>query len=162
MKFTRAIARTHAGPDLGDVGRVVILHHARASVLTLALAGCSREPAPVTPTSELPPLPPSSGTPVGYLLDHSGELALSTDQVDKLRTIDTSLAARNDGIDTQLREIERPQEEAPPDKNAPPPPPPNRAPGAEPVHTTPDAAKLHEARAANSKDAHARRNSHST
>jgi len=126
-----------------------------ALVLVLAAGGCHREPKPITPAEgELPPLPPASGTPVGYLLDNSSQLQLTGDQFDKLRQIDASLSARNDAIDTQLREIETPEEEPPPEKNAPPPiRPRNMAPGAAPMRTTLDASKLHEARAANNTEA---------
>ena len=128
------------------------------STLFLVLAaGCSRDGRPTTPIaadSELAPLPPASGTPVGYLLDNSTSLKLSGDQYEKLRQIDASLSARNDAIDTQLREIETPEEEAPPDKNAPPPVrPKNMAPGASPMRTTVDASKLHEARSAQNTEA---------
>ncbi len=122
---------------------------------SLALGGCHREPGPVTPgAGEMPPLPPASGTPVGYLLDNSAQLKLSDEQFTKLKQIDDSLSARNDAIDTQLREIETPEQEAPPEKNAPPPiRPKNMAPGAVPTRTTTDASKLHEARAANNTEA---------
>lgn len=100
------------------------------------------------------PLPPASGTPVGYLLDNSGQLKLTGEQIDKLKKIDASLSARNDALDTQLREIEKPEEEPPPDKNDPPPVRPrNMAPGAAPMRTTIDASKLHEARAAGNTEA---------
>lgn len=97
-------------------------------------------------------MPPASGTPIGYLIDNSGQLDLSAEQVDKLQAIDNSLSARNEGIDTQLREIEKPEpiEEDPKNPN---PHPPNMAPGAQPTRTTKDAGKLHEARAANNKEA---------
>ena len=100
------------------------------------------------------PLPPASGTPVGYLLDNAGQLKLNSEQIDKLEKIDNSLSARNDALDTQLREIEKPEEEEPPDKNAPPPVRPrNMAPGAAPMRTTIDASKLHEARTAGNTEA---------
>lgn len=127
-----------------------------ALILVLAVAGCSRDGRPTTIPSanETPPLPPASGTPVGYLLDNSSTLKLSGDQYEKLRQIDASLSAKNDAIDTQLREIETPEAEAPPDKNAPPPVrPPNMAPGAAPMRTTIDASKLHEARTAQNTEA---------
>lgn len=131
----------------------------RTTVLAIALSlvGCHREPAPMTPKEgELPPLPPASGTPVGYLVDSAPQLKLRDDQIAELKKIDASLAARNDAIDTQLREIEKPEEEPPPEKpkaGDPPPKPKNWAPGATPVHTTSDAGKLREAKAANNKDA---------
>ncbi|MBL9015214.1 MAG: hypothetical protein JNL83_13610 [Myxococcales bacterium] len=131
----------------------------RTTVLAVALSlvGCHREPRPMTPKEgELPPLPPASGTPVGYLLDSAATLKLREDQVEELKKLDASLAARNDAIDTQLREIEKPAEEPPPEKpkpGDPPPKPKNWAPGMSPVHTTNDANKLREAKAANNKDA---------
>ena len=106
---------------------------------------------------ELPPLPPASGTPVGYLIDSATDLKLRDDQLKQLQSIDTSLAARNADIDTQLRQIEKP-EEAEPD------PSPqeqkagkkrsrhNMAPGVG-VATNGDAAKLHQIHAANDRDA---------
>jgi hypothetical protein len=125
--------------------------------LVLAIAGCSRDGRPTTPVAadgEMAPLPPASGTPVGYLLDNSSNLKLTGEQYEKLREIDASLSAKNDAIDTQLREIETPEEEAPPDKNAPPPiRPKNMAPGAAPMRTTIDASKLHEARTAQNTEA---------
>lgn len=142
-------------PSRGKVCAVRLLPS--ALVLALAVAGCSRDGRPTTPIaadSELAPLPPASGTPVGYLLDNSSSLKLTGEQYDKLRQIDASLSARNDAIDTQLREIERPEVEPPPDKNAPPPVrPPNMAPGATPMLTTVDASKLHEARTAQNTEA---------
>jgi hypothetical protein len=84
----------------------------RIAALFLALAACHSEPQPMHPKpGDLPPLPPASGTPIGYLLDAKADLALTPDQVDKLTKIDTSLAARDADIDTQLRQIEKPEEE---------------------------------------------------
>ena len=119
----------------------------------LAVAGCHHEPRPMTPKEgELPPLPSASGTPVGYLLDNASQLELRPDQIAKLKDIDQSLAARNDGLDTQLREIEKPEEEEPPAKGVQPKPR-NNAPGAAPIRTTADATKLHDAHDANTRDA---------
>ncbi|MBA3461424.1 MAG: hypothetical protein H0T46_15785 [Deltaproteobacteria bacterium] len=130
----------------------------RTTLLAIALSfvGCHRDPKPTTPQDgELPPLPPASGTPVGYLIDSSSQLKLRDEQIEQLKKIDTSLSARNDALDTQLREIERPQEdpEQAPKKGEPPPKPKDWAPGATPVHTTSDSGKLHEAKAANNRDA---------
>ncbi|HET9624444.1 MAG TPA: hypothetical protein VFP84_23895 [Kofleriaceae bacterium] len=126
-------------------------------VALLALAGpaaCSHEAdqTPVHPQEgELPPLPPSSGTPVGYLLDNATQLELRADQIQQLQGIDQSLSARDEEIDTQLRLIEKPAEDPPPQKGQPyhlh-----NNAPGAQ-IQTTPDAAKLHAARKDNDDDA---------
>lgn len=126
-----------------------------ALVLALAVFGCSRDGRSTTPAEgEMPPLPPASGTPVGYLIDNGSQLKLTGDQLDKLKQIDASLSARNDALDTQLREIETPEEDEPFDKNAPPPVRPrNMAPGAAPMRTTVDASKLHEARAAGNTEA---------
>lgn len=120
----------------------------------LLLTACRHEadPAPMHPREgDLPPLPPSSGTPVGYLIDNAGQLDLHDDQLAQLKAIDQSLAARNDEIDTQLRLIEKPEDDP---QTAPGQPPPrhNNAPGAQ-VKTTADAAKLHDAHKANDSEA---------
>lgn len=95
----------------------------------------------------MPPLPPSSGTPVGYLVDSASQLGLRDDQITQLKQIDDSLAARDAEIDTQLRIIEKPEEDPEPARGSPPHRH-NNAPGAQ-VKTTPDAAKLHSARKSN-------------
>ena len=119
-----------------------------------AAVGCHHDtdPPPMQPKEgELPPLPPSSGTPVGYLIDNASTLTLREDQLQKLKDIDKSLSARDEEIDTQLRIIEKPEDDPPPEKGAPlhlh-----NNAPGAQ-IKTTPDAAKLHHARKENDDDA---------
>ncbi len=120
-------------------------------MVALVATSCHREPKPLTPKEgELPPLPPASGTAVGYLVDSASQLKLRDDQLLQLKQLDVSLAARNDTLDTQLRAIERPDEEQvekgkPPARH-------NNAPGAQ-VKTTADAHKLHEAKAANDRDA---------
>ena len=117
----------------------------------LATGACKRDPDPIQPKEgELPPLPPASGSIIGYLIDNASQLSLRDDQLEKLKQIDFSLAAKNDSIDTQLRAIERPAEE--PAQKGQPPPRHNNAPGAQ-VTTTPDAQKLHKARAENDRDA---------
>ena len=109
------------------------------------------DPPPMHPKEgELPPLPPSSGTPVGYLLDNSSQLKLREDQVQKLKELDSSLAAKDDEIETQIRMIEKPDEE--PVQKGQPPPRHNNAPGAQ-VKTTPEAAKLRAARDGNDHEA---------
>ena len=117
----------------------------------LLLAACRKEidPTPSHPQegAELPPLPPSSGTPVGYLVDSASQLGLRDDQITQLKQIDDSLAARDAEIDTQLRIIEKPEQDPEPPRGAPPPRH-NNAPGAQ-VKTTPDATKLHNARKSN-------------
>ena len=117
----------------------------------LVLAGCHHDPKPMTPKEgELPPLPPASGTAVGYLVDNATGLKLRPDQLTKLKEIDTSLAARNDSIDTQLRALVKPDEQ--PAEKGQPPPRHNNAPGAQ-VKTTGEVGKLQDARAANDRDA---------
>src|SRR5262249_38881495 len=100
---------------------------------------------------EPPPLPPSSGTPVGYLVDNAAQLNLRDDQLTKLKQIDQSLSARDAEIDTQLRMIEKPADDP---EVAPGTPPPrhNNAPGAQ-IKPSPDAAKLHDARNTNDREA---------
>ena len=122
-----------------------------ASALAL---GCHRDPAPTHPKpGDLPPLPPASGTPVGYLIDSAGDLKLRDDQLKELKDIDASLAARDAEIDTQLRQIEKPAEE---EEQQPQPghrrPHRNNAPGAN-VQTNADAKKLHDMRNSNDRDA---------
>lgn len=123
----------------------------RATLCALVLlVGCHKDvdPPPMHPKEgELPPLPPSSGTPVGYLIDNASQLKLRDEQLAKLKAIDTSLAAKNDEINTQLRIIEKPAVE-PEGPAGSPAPHHNNAPGAQ-VKTTPDAAKLHTARSDN-------------
>jgi hypothetical protein len=122
----------------------------RATLCALVLlVGCRKDvdPPPMHPKDgELPPLPPSSGTPVGYLIDNAGPLKLRDDQLSQLKAIDNSLAAKNDEINTQLRIIEKPA--ADPEGPSGVASRHNNAPGAQ-VTTTPDAAKLHAARSDN-------------
>ncbi|HUJ59639.1 MAG TPA: hypothetical protein VLX92_14140 [Kofleriaceae bacterium] len=123
--------------------------------LLVGLAACHREPQPTHPDpNNLPPLPPASGTPVGYLLDAQGSLKLSADQLTHLQQIDASLAARDAEIDTQLRQVEKPPEDDPDEKNVPPDKrkPHNNAPGAQ-GKPTGDAARLHDIRDAQDRDA---------
>lgn len=119
-----------------------------------AMAAChyDNDPAPAHPRpGDLPPLPPSSGTPVGYLIDNASDLHLRDDQVDKLKAIDTSLAAEQAEIDTQLRAIERPdkdleKEETEEHKRH------NNAPG-QGITTNADAGRLHQLHDRNDQDA---------
>jgi len=120
--------------------------------LGLALGACHHDPQPVKPKEgELPPLPPASGSAVGYLVDNATQLKLHDDQLEKLKAIDNSLTARNDSIDTQLRAMETPEEDPEPKKGQPPKRH-NNAPGAE-TKTNADAQKLHNMRDANDQEA---------
>jgi hypothetical protein len=122
--------------------------------LAVALAACHHEAPTIHPTSaDLPPLPPASGTPVGYIIDASVDLQLTASQLKQLKAIDASLAARDAGIDTQLRQIETPMEdEDEGGKHHESARPPNHAPGVG-IHTNADAAKLHRMRNANDREA---------
>ncbi|HET7501432.1 MAG TPA: hypothetical protein VFK02_10530 [Kofleriaceae bacterium] len=123
-------------------------------LVVLVASGCHHDtdPPPMHPTEgELPPLPPSSGTPVGYLIDAASQLELRDDQLARLKEIDQSLSARDDEIDTQLRLIEKPEADPQVPKGQPAPRH-NNAPGAQ-IKTTPDAAKLHTARKNNDSEA---------
>jgi len=87
-----------------------------AAVAALALgAGCNHEarPAPLVEPEARPPLPPASGTPIGYLVDAAGELALTGDQLTKLKAIDDDLANRLATLDSIVRSAGAPA--APPD-----------------------------------------------
>ena len=130
--------------------RVVVL-------LLFALAACHSDPQPaVMKPGDRPPLPPASGTPVGYLIDAASDLKLRDEQLTKLEAIDGSLSARDADIDVQLRQIEHPEDEeqlSPQEVKAgkkrqrr------NLAPGQSLV-TTKDSDKLHQIRNANDKDA---------
>ena len=115
---------------------------------------CHSDPAPGTPRA-VPPLPPSSGTPIGYLLDAASDLKLRDDQLGKMKELDSSLAARDAEIDTQLRQIEKPDEEeakAEKEQHR----HHNNAPGVG-MKTTADAGKLHDARNRNDREALGRR-----
>ena len=83
----------------------------RAVVLALALAACahgaSSSSQPAAP-ADYPTLPPMSSTPIGLLLDQASSLALSGDQVTQLRKIDGDLKAKNDVIDGELADLDRP------------------------------------------------------
>src|SRR5580704_13207203 len=83
----------------------------RVLVVVLFALACHHDTGPTTigPT-EPPPLPPASGTPIGYLIDDATELQLSDDQVAKLKDIDTGLSARVESIDSQLRALGKPPE----------------------------------------------------
>jgi len=128
-----------------------------ALALAILLAACHHDPQPTHPApGDLPPLPPASGTPIGYLIDASHDLQLRDDQLTQLQDIDRSLAARDAEIDTQLRQIERPEEEEDPTpkemKQGKKRPRHAYAPGAA-VQTNADAQKLHNIRAANDREA---------
>lgn len=119
------------------------------AALLVGAAACGGNTHEVIEPGGPPPLPPASGSVIGYLIDAKRDLALTDDQLAKLEKIDSSLAARNGQIDAQLRMIEKPvpaQELSPqqvkagerPERY-------NNAPGASTMGTT-DSQKLHKMR----------------
>ncbi|HET7501466.1 MAG TPA: hypothetical protein VFK02_10700 [Kofleriaceae bacterium] len=71
--------------------------------LSLCATGCSHEATQVVqPANEPPPLPPASGTPIGYLLE-DGRLQLTADQRTKMKEIDEELAGRLANLDAAQR-----------------------------------------------------------
>ena len=76
--------------------------------IALACACHHDAPGPKLEPGETQPLPPSSGTPIGYIVDAAGDLKLSDDQVGKLKELDDALAARLESIDSQLRGNDKP------------------------------------------------------
>jgi hypothetical protein len=76
------------------------------AVIGLALAavlGCSHETKPTVQPDDHPPLPPASGTPIGYLIDDASELALRDEQLTRLKAIDSDLSDRLAVLDGQQR-----------------------------------------------------------
>ena len=119
-----------------------------AFVMLLAFAACgggNQQPPPANP-ADVPPLPPASGTPIGYLIDSASDLKLRDDQLAQLKDLDASLAAQDADIDVQIRQIERPEDEetqTPQEVKAHVKPQRyNNAPGQS-VKTTPDSQRLH-------------------
>ena len=127
----------------------------RAVLLAVLLVTGCRHDIDRGPESPKPvgavPLPPASGTPIGYLVDNASQMKLTDEQVAKLKELDTSLAASDDEIDTQLRQIEKPEEEPPEEKGAPHHAK-NMAPGKNTVATK-DSEKLHAVRKNNDREA---------
>jgi len=77
---------------------------ALAFALAVALA-CGHDAKPVVQPDDHPPLPPASGTPIGYLIDDASELALRDDQLTKLKVIDDELSDRLAVLDSQQRGV---------------------------------------------------------
>jgi len=71
---------------------LVALRSAFLCALVCTVA-CGSSPPAVQP-SEPPPLPPASGTPIGFLLDSASALTLRDDQVTRLKAIDDELAGQ--------------------------------------------------------------------
>ena len=77
------------------------------AALVLGAAACGPKNDVIEPSGP-PPLPPASGSVIGYLIDAKAQLSLRDEQLAKLEHIDSSLAARNGQLDAQLRMIEKP------------------------------------------------------
>jgi hypothetical protein len=103
-----------------------------------------------------PPLPPASGSVIGFLIDAKHDLVLTAEQLAKLEQIDDSLAAQNGSLDAQIRQIERPvpaEELSPQQQKAGEKEPRyNNAPGASTI-VTEDSLKLRKMRDANDREA---------
>jgi hypothetical protein len=61
---------------------------------------------------DIPPLPPSSGTPVGYIVDAATDLKLTDEQVGKLKEIDSGLQAQLAPLDKKLQAAGKPKDES--------------------------------------------------
>lgn len=71
------------------------------AVLALTFAACASHAPP--PPAEPMPLPPASGSPIGYLVDDAVHLGLTDAQLAKLREIDATLAAHLEELDATER-----------------------------------------------------------
>ncbi len=76
------------------------------AMLMMLIACRTNQPAILEPP-ETPPLPPSSGTVVGLLIDAAPELGLGDDQLTKMREIDARLTTLERSIDARGRTLER-------------------------------------------------------
>jgi hypothetical protein len=88
--------RRALGPTLDLVAAIALAGFASG-------VGCSHEARPVVAPEDHAPLPPASGSPIGYLVEDAGELKLSDDQLGKLREIDDALGAKLAASETALR-----------------------------------------------------------
>jgi hypothetical protein len=79
--------------------RTIVVAGIALGGLVAAAPGCGGDAKPVVQPDDHPPLPPASGTPVGYLIDDATELALRDDQLVQLKAIDDDLASRLAALD---------------------------------------------------------------
>src|SRR5262245_28007715 len=83
------------------------------AAIAATVAACHHEDAAVVQHEhEAVPLPPASGTPIGYLIDASSELALRDDQLARLHVIDDELA-RDPGATHTQAAAPAPSEDSP-------------------------------------------------
>ena len=96
------MADANAGdrPLMTGTTRWLALALAAVALVAVACHHDSDPAVPMDPSEQ--PLPPASGTPIGFLIDDS-EMHLSAEQLGKLRDIDTGLQAQLDQIDKATR-----------------------------------------------------------
>jgi hypothetical protein len=78
-------------------------------VLVVVMLGCHHDSIS---HPDIPPLPPASGTPVGYIVDAATDLKLRDDQVQQLKEIDAGLQVQLAPIDKKLAAAGKPHEES--------------------------------------------------
>jgi hypothetical protein len=103
-----------SGPSEQPVASPWTIARPRRLVLAVALAAlagsavgaaCSRDATPAAQPAnpeEPPPLPPASGTPIGFLIDDP-RMSLRDDQRTQLHTIDNELSGKLNYLDSVLR-----------------------------------------------------------
>jgi len=74
-------------------------------LVALALIACHNDSIS---HPDIPPLPPASGTPVGYIVDSAADLKLTDAQVASLKDIDSNLSGQLDIIDMRLKAAGKP------------------------------------------------------
>jgi len=99
---------TRRTPTVRSVRLVRVLGTLALAAATALACHHDSDPPPHLEPGEVQPLPPSSGTPVGYLVDNATDLKLSDSQLDKLKQIDSVLANQLDEIETQMRSYSAP------------------------------------------------------
>src|SRR5579862_1543115 len=88
--------------------RSVAAHAVVAFSLLFGAAACGHGASAPPAAPDYPPLPPLSNTPVGILIDQAGTLALTSAQLQALQQIDHELHAKNDVLDGDIEDLERP------------------------------------------------------
>ena len=88
--------------------RSAAAHAVVALSLLFGAAACGHGASAPPAAPDYPPLPPLSSTPVGILIDQAGALALSDAQLSTLQRLDHDLHAKNDVLDGDIEDLERP------------------------------------------------------
>lgn len=80
------------------------------AVIVAMLCACGHASSSAAPPAQpdYPPLPPLSSTPVGLILDQASSFGLSAQQIAALQQIDADLHKKNDVIDGELDDLDRP------------------------------------------------------